>query len=93
MALPYAAFLSYSHADARWAQWLLRKLEAYRVPKRLVGTMGAHGRIGPRLGKMFRDRDELPTAGHLGDTIRAALADSEALIVICSPPSPTPLPR
>ncbi|MEO5963561.1 MAG: TIR domain-containing protein [Thermomonas sp.] len=81
----YAAFLSYSHADARWAGWLLRKLEAYRVPKRLIGTTGAHGLIGPRLGKMFRDRDELPTAGHLGDTIRAALADSDALIVICSP--------
>ncbi len=81
----YAAFLSYSHADARWANWLLRKLETYRVPSRLVGTKGAHGLIGPRLGKMFRDRDELPTAGHLGETIRAALADSDALIVICSP--------
>lgn len=83
--MQYAAFLSYSHADARWANWLLRRLETYRVPRHLVGTMGAHGPIDARLGKVFRDRDELPTAGDLGDTIRSALADSAALIVICSP--------
>ena len=81
----YAAFLSYSHADARWAQWLHRRLETYRVPTRLVGTLGPDGPIGPRLGTIFRDRDELPTAGDLGTTIRAALADSAALILICSP--------
>jgi eukaryotic-like serine/threonine-protein kinase len=81
----YAAFLSYSHADARWAKWLLRRLESYRVPSRLVGTQGAHGPIGSRLGRIFRDRDELPTAGDLGDTIRGALAESDALVVICSP--------
>jgi len=83
----YAAFLSYSHADARWAQWLHRRLEAYRVPARLVGTPGPGGPIAPRLGTIFRDRDELPTAGDLGTTIRAALAESAALIVICSPAS------
>ena len=83
----YAAFLSYSHADARWAQWLHRRLEAYRVPARLVGTPGPDGPIGARLGTIFRDRDELPTAGDLGTTIRAALAESAALIVICSPAS------
>ena len=81
----YAAFLSYSHADANWAQWLHRRLEHYRVPSRLVGSAGPDGPIGTRLGTIFRDRDELPTAGDLGATIRAALADSTALIVICSP--------
>ena len=83
----YAAFLSYSHADARWAQWLHRRLEAYRVPARLVGTPGPDGPIGTRLGTIFRDRDELPTAGDLGVTIRAALAESAALVVVCSPAS------
>ena len=81
----FRAFLSYSHADAAWARWLLRRLETYRVPSRLVGTSGAHGEIGRRLGMFFRDREELPTAGDLGATIREALADSAALIVIASP--------
>lgn len=81
----FRAFLSYSHADAAWARWLLRRLETYRVPSRLVGTSGAHGEIGRRLGTFFRDREELPTAGDLGATIREALADSAALIVIASP--------
>ena len=33
--LRYKAYLSYSHEDARWATWLHRALEAYRVPARL----------------------------------------------------------
>jgi hypothetical protein len=81
----YAAFLSYSHADSRWAQWLHGRLEAYRVPASLVGTPGPDGPIGPCLGTIFRDRDELPTSGDLGTTIRGALQDSSALVVICSP--------
>ena len=81
----FRAFLSYSHADATWARWLLRRLETYRVPSRLVGTRGAFGEIPPRLGTFFRDRDELPSSGDLGSTIRGALDDSEALIVVCSP--------
>ena len=81
----YTAFLSYSHADAKWAQWLHTRLEGYRVPKSLVGTPGRDGPIGARLGTIFRDRDELPTSGDLGATIQAALADSSALVVICSP--------
>ena len=81
----FRAFLSYSHADAAWARWLLRRLETYRVPSRLVGTQGSNGEIGRRLGTIFRDRDELPSAGDLGATIRGALADAENLIVICSP--------
>lgn len=81
----YGAFLSYSHADERHARWLLQRLEGYRVPKRLVGAPGRHGPVPARLGPVFRDRDELPTAGDLGSTITAALADSAALVVVCSP--------
>ncbi len=81
----YGAFLSYSHADERHARWLLQRLEGYRVPKRLVGTAGRHGPVPARLGPVFRDRDELHAAGDLGSTITAALADSAALVVVCSP--------
>jgi tetratricopeptide (TPR) repeat protein len=81
----YRAFLSYSHADAAWARWLLRRLEGYRVPRRLVGTPGPDGPVPARLGAMFRDRDELPGAGDLSDSIREALAASTALVVVCSP--------
>ena len=83
----YGAFLSYSHADERHARWLLQRLEGYRVPKRLVGTPGRHGPVPARLGPVFRDRDEVAAAGDLGATITAALADSAALVVICSPAS------
>jgi eukaryotic-like serine/threonine-protein kinase len=81
----YGAFLSYSHADERHARWLLQRLEGYRVPKRLIGTAGRHGPVPARLGPVFRDRDELHAAGDLGSTITAALADSAALVVVCSP--------
>ena len=83
----YRAFLSYSHADEKQARWLMRRLEAYRVPRNLVGTPGRDGPIPAKLGQMFRDRDELPSAGDLSSTITAALNDSSALVVICSPAS------
>jgi tetratricopeptide (TPR) repeat protein len=81
----YRAFISYSHADARWARWLIHKLEGYRVPSRLVGTVGEHGPVGPTLGAFFRDREELTATGDLGATLRAALAESQALVLVCSP--------
>jgi len=81
----YGAFLSYSHADERHARLLLQRLEGYRIPKRLIGTAGRHGPVPARLGPVFRDRDELHAAGDLGSTITAALADSAALVVVCSP--------
>ena len=81
----YRAFISYSHKDARWARWLHRKLEGYRTPSRLRGSVGEFGPLPDRLLPIFRDRDDLASAGHLTPKIEAALADSEALIVICSP--------
>lgn len=83
----YRAFLSYSHADEKSARWLMRRLESYRVPRNLVGSPGRDGPIPAKLGQMFRDRDELPSAGDLSSTITAALNDSSALVVICSPAS------
>ncbi len=81
----YRAFLSYSHTDERWARWLLRRLESYRVPRSLVGTPGRDGPIPERLGHFCRDRDELPSACDLSAAIKTSLDESAALVVVCSP--------
>jgi tetratricopeptide (TPR) repeat protein len=85
----FRAFISYSHADEAWAKWLHKRLESYRVPSRLVGKPGARGVIPARIGRCFRDQSELAAASHLGETLQAALRDSQVLIVICSPRSAT----
>lgn len=83
----YVAFISYSHKDAKAGRWLHRRLEGYRLPRRLAGTQGEDGEVPARLTPIFRDRDELPAAGDLSERVRAALAVSRNLIVICSPSS------
>jgi len=81
----YKAFISYSHKDEKWAARLHKALETYSIPKHLVGQQADHGEIPRRLGPIFRDRDELPSATDLGQKVDAALEQSSALIVICSP--------
>lgn len=83
----YRAFISYSHRDKAWGDWLHKALETYRVPSRLVGARTAHGTIPRRLHPVFRDREELASATDLGRKVNAALGNSENLIVICSPAS------
>jgi tetratricopeptide (TPR) repeat protein len=81
----YKAFISYSHADEKWAAWLHNALETYRVPKRLIGEATPLGAVPARLTPIFRDREELSTATRLDDVLTQALADSACLVVICSP--------
>ena len=81
----YAAFISYSHADERWARWLQRSLERYRIPRRLQREVAVDRSLPTRLYPVFRDRDELASATDLDAAIQAALDDSDALIVVCSP--------
>lgn len=81
----YKAFISYSHKDEAWARWLHRSIEAYKLPRNLVGSKTALGEVPARLKPIFRDRDELSSAADLGSTVTQALSDSENLIVICSP--------
>jgi tetratricopeptide (TPR) repeat protein len=85
VAFKYRAFLSYSHADTRWARRLHRQLEAFRIDKELAGRETSHGTIPRTLRPIFRDRDDF-AAGHvLNDQTLAALDASAALIVLCSP--------
>jgi tetratricopeptide (TPR) repeat protein len=81
----YRAFLSYSHRDRRVAGWLHHALESYNIPSKLVGTTTARGEVPRRLTPIFKDRDELAAAHNLGEAIETAIADSDALIVLCSP--------
>ena len=69
----YRAFISYSHADTRFAGWLHRKLEAWSLPGQT------------RLTPIFIDRAELAAGPDLSAQVRAALAASSALIVVASP--------
>ena len=81
----YKAFISYSHRDEKWARWLQRSLESYRLPRRLVGSQGEHGPIPKRLNPIFRDREDLSSAADLTSQIKEVLASSETLIIVCSP--------
>ncbi len=79
----FRAFISYSQKDKSQARRLHRALEAYRVP----AGIDARGRKAKilKLGRFFRDEEELGAASDLGSALQGAIADSENLIVVCSP--------
>lgn len=79
----YKAFISYSHKNSRQAAWLMKKLEAFRIPRHLSARTGDVAKH-KKLGKMFRDREELPASTNMDGNIHAALKSSEYLIVVCS---------
>jgi len=81
----YYAFLSYSHKDKELAEWLHRELEKFRVPRALAGKLTANGVVPRRLTPIFRDQHDLAATGDLGGEIKATLAASQFLIVLCSP--------
>lgn len=81
----YFAFMSYSHQDQELADWLQDELEDFRVPRHLVGRITEHGAVPRRLCPIFRDLKELPASDDLGTEIRAAIAASRYLLVLCSP--------
>jgi len=81
----YRAFISYSHRDAAFGRRLHRRLEGYRLPRRLVGRATPHGPAPARLAPIFRDHEELPAAHDLSAQVRAALGASQSLVVVCSP--------
>jgi len=81
----FKAFISYSHRDRDWSAWIQRALEAYRVPRRLVGSEGEFGPVPRRLTPVFLDREELSSGSDLSAQVRECLDASESLIVVCSP--------
>jgi tetratricopeptide (TPR) repeat protein len=80
----YRVFISYSHSDNKWARWLHRALETYKLPRGAARGAVADGRQKP-LSPVFRDREDLSSAANLSDAVSLALEDSANLVVICSP--------
>lgn len=79
----FVAFISYAHADEDIAARLHKQIETYRLPPQLRNATG--DAVSRRLGAVFRDRADLAAAESLNAAIQSALADSGALIVLCSP--------
>ena len=83
----YNAFISYRHSelDSEVAKGLQKALEHFRLPDNLR-------KLFPKekwkIDRIFRDQDELPIAEDLSDQIEEAIANSEFLIVICTPRYP-----
>lgn len=81
----YWAFISYSHRDESVARRLQKRLETYRLPRGLVGRVTSQGPVPRQARPVFRDRDDLHAGADLGAEVRAALAASRWLVVVCSP--------
>jgi WD40 repeat protein len=80
----YWAFISYSHADKRWAGWLRKRLEGYHIPKKIAACLPCDETVRKRHFHIFRDRDESAAAQNLPVILQTALGASRYLIVICS---------
>lgn len=83
------AFISYSHKDAKIAQWLQKRLEKYSIPTKVLPMVRPEN-LPPNnsrnLRPIFMDSTDL-TAGILADTLHDNLVASKFLIVVCSPNS------
>ncbi|MBZ6379819.1 hypothetical protein B5C34_13400 [Pacificimonas flava] len=80
----FRAFISYAHSDAKHAARLQKRLETYRLPRRLRERSGGIESSG-RVGRVFRDREDLSAAADLSEAVKAAIAASGALVVVCTP--------
>ena len=89
LSFKYRAFLSYAHADKRWADWLHPRLEKFGIDKDLVGHATPLGPVPRTLRPIFRDREDFAGGHSLTDATVAALDQSVALIVLCSPVAAT----
>ena len=81
----YRAFISYASADRALGERFQRAVEYYRIPKPLRGADRGSGIVPKRLTPLFRDRSDANVSGDLGAALEAALANSDALVPLCSP--------
>ncbi|MDE6845783.1 MAG: toll/interleukin-1 receptor domain-containing protein [Lachnospiraceae bacterium] len=97
-SVKYDAFISYRHSelDSFVAETLHKQLENFKLPRDVVRSKTSETEkterepsetkpVKTRIQRVFRDKEELPLVTNLADPITEALANSEYLIVICSP--------
>lgn len=79
--MKYKAFISYRHGgmDEKVAIQVRKQIEQYYIPHKI-----RKARHIKRVGRVFRDSEELRAAGDLSAIIDEALDETEWLIVICS---------
>ncbi|MEX1251893.1 MAG: TIR domain-containing protein, partial [Hyphomonas sp.] len=82
-AKTYRAFISYSQQDKVWGKRLHGWLESYRIPAGTTSALPA----GERLGRFFRDDEEMAAASDIAQIVERSIDDSESMIVLCSPRS------
>jgi tetratricopeptide (TPR) repeat protein len=83
----YRAFISYASADRETGQRFQREIEHFRIPRPLRGTDYGSGAVPRHLTPLFRDRADADASHNLTGTLHAALENSDALVVLCSPAS------
>lgn len=79
----YYAFISYKREDEKWAKWLQRRLENYRLPS-IIRKKDRN--LPVYIRPIFRDQTDL-SGGNLEKSLITELLSSKYLIVVCSPNS------
>ena len=79
----YYAFISYKREDEKWAAWLHKQLETYRIPS-LIRRNNLN--VPEKIYPVFYDKTDI-TGGKLLERLHSELDESQFLIVICSPNS------
>jgi formylglycine-generating enzyme required for sulfatase activity len=77
----FRGFISYSQKDKAEAKRLQRWLETWRTPGGLKLGLDR----SRKLGRFFRDDEDMSAAADIGATVRSAIEEAESLIVVCSP--------
>ena len=76
----YFAFISYKSEDEKWARWLKRNLQRYRLPAR---THRHHPGLRRSCSPVFLDKTHL-MPGELDSSLSSEVQSAKFLIVICS---------
>ena len=81
MNYKYKAFISYSRNDKQVVDWFYKNLETFSIPKNIKSN---YPNLELKLGKIFKDTDELSSHYNLTEALKDAIDVSEYLIIFCS---------